>query len=127
MSSTLSPATPSYSAASLYILAGKQFPRFHSLHLGTLIGYILDGHRQLSDLNQEVAGAVGDAQAGVAHFPIIGPAVVIAMMTAALNMQACRTGRITLSEYLQKGRRAGFPCIDCNGCGMGRQSHLKGT
>jgi hypothetical protein len=52
-------------------------------------------------------GAVGDAHAGVVHFPIIGPAVVIGM-TAALNMQAYRMGRITLSEYLRKVGERGF-------------------
>jgi hypothetical protein len=59
---------------------------------------------------------VGDAQAGVVHFPIIGPAVVIAM-TAALNMQAYRTGRITLSEYLQKVGERGFLALIATSAG----------
>jgi hypothetical protein len=64
-----------------------------------LLNHTIDGHETLQHLGGHVADSVGHAETAgaVAHFPVVGPAIVIGI-AVGLNCFAYRRGTLTLSE-----------------------------
>ncbi len=83
-----------------------------------VFGHVLDGHETLQHLNGHMADAVGHADVADAahHFPVFGPAIVIAL-AVSLNIKAYRQGKVTPDQALRNVTERGSLAILASGAG----------
>ena len=95
-----------------------------------LLGHVVDGHQNLTDLTHHVSDAAGHAD-GVgdhAHFPVIAPILAIGF-AASQNWRRYRTGSITLNQMLQNVGERGLLAVIASGSGwaVGAAAHARGV
>ncbi|MFY9976850.1 MAG: hypothetical protein WA252_13575 [Candidatus Sulfotelmatobacter sp.] len=82
------------------------------------LGHILDGHETLEGINGHITGAVHHAEAAgaAAHFPIVGPAIVIGL-AVGLNGRAYRQGKVSMEQALRSVGQRGILAVLASGAG----------